>query len=143
MKTIYLLFKGYYEKEELVEMFETREQAELYCDVYGYYIGGIEERQYYEKGDKFPTSNLWWRITPIALSRLANYDNQIHFHDLILIKNHHNCNIKEDLNFIDAGGNLILVEFNIKANNRTEALIKANKRCKELQDYFKSLLEKK
>lgn len=143
MKTIYLLFKGgWNEKEELVEMFETREQAELYCDIYGYYRGGIEERKYYEKDDEFPTSNLWWRVRPVSLFRLANYDNQIYIEDIEHINNPPD-DIDENIHVITSMFDSQFVGFNIKADNRREALIKANKRCKELQDYFKSILKKK
>lgn len=143
MKTIYLLYDGEYEDRDVICIFETREQAELFCDVYGYYKSGIEERKYFEKDDEFPTSNLWYRVTPIALFRLANYDNPICIEDIEYINNPPD-DIDENLNiFLSLYNDSPLVEFNVKADSRNEAQIKANKRCKELQDYFKSLLEKK
>ena len=125
--------------EFMVEIFETREQAELFCDTYGYYKDGIETHNLYEKGDKFKTSDIWWHVSPIALFRVANYDNQICLDDIRLINNPPN-DIDENLNIFPSLFDSQLVEFNVKANNRQEAIIKANKRCKELQDYFKSVM---
>lgn len=141
MKTIYLLYDGEYEYRDVVRIFETREQAELYANIYGYDTDDIEESDIFcAKDDTFPINDIWWKVS-VSSDELEDKDM------IPSVEEYYGWekrDMHEDLNILDSWmGYAKIITFNVMADNKQQAVIKANKRCKELQDYFKSLLEKK